>query len=188
RLLHTFDHRDCIRSGLAPNFERDRRLSVQANRGALFLRSIFGPTDVPDANRRAVDRRYNEIIEVAWVGHAPHGPYISFDCSRGDVTSRLVGVLPHDRIAHRIDGELICRQSVRIDPDIYGALQTPVDSDLADTGAAFKLLPDDFVRQLRQFAQRTIADQCDRYRWILIAVVFNDGGRLCIRGQQSNYS
>ena len=118
RLFYTLDDGYRVGPRLQAYFQRHCPLSVQSNACALFLGSVFSPTDVLDSNGRAVDRRDNQVVEIPRIGHPPDGSQISFRCAGSDIASRNIRVLPDNRIANCIDGKLIGSKPVRIDPNI----------------------------------------------------------------------
>ena len=62
-----FDHRDGVGARLPANIEHDRRDAVQPRERTLLFGAVFGAADVAHANRRAVARGDDQIVELIGV-------------------------------------------------------------------------------------------------------------------------
>ena len=68
--LGRLDHLDRVGARLPADLEHDGRHAVQPRERALFLGAVLGVADVADADRRAVARRDDEVVELLGVGEA----------------------------------------------------------------------------------------------------------------------
>ena len=75
----------------------------------------------------------------------------------GDVAAGDVRVLPVHGVADGGDRNLVGRETIGIDPDVDGAFQPAHDIHLPDADGALDLHLHNLVRELRQFALRTLA-------------------------------
>ncbi len=114
-------------------------------------------TDVAHANRRPVNSADYQVIESFGIRDPSHGAQHLFPRAAGHIAAGYIGILPLDGVSNRGDGNLVSRQTVRVYPDVDGALQTADDAHLAYADRALELHLDDFVRDLRQFAKRSVA-------------------------------
>ena len=135
--MHAFDDRDGVRARLPPDLEDHGRHAVEARERALLLRAVLGAADVAHADRRAVARgdRPGRRRPAA----RRRGPSCAATLaarSAGDVAAGEVGVLAHDRVAHRGDRDLVGGQPVGVDPDVDRALEAADDPHLADAAAS----------------------------------------------------
>ena len=130
--LGRFDHCDRVGARLPADFEHDGRHAVQARERALLLGAVLGAADVADANRRAVARRDDEVVELLGVGEAADRAQRALVDVGGDVAAGQVRVLLLQRGAHFGDRQLVGREAIGFDPDVDGALEPADDLHLAD--------------------------------------------------------
>ena len=161
-LLHALDHRHRVLARLPADLEDHRRHAVEPRRRPLLLGAVFRVADVAHAHGRAGEVGHHEVVEGLRVGHPAHGAQRGLVEPRRHVAAGQVGVLPHQRVAHAGDGQLVRGQPVRIHPHVDRARQAAHDADLADTRRALQQRPRDLVGDLRQLAQRPVARQRDR--------------------------
>ena len=70
--LGRLDHLDGVGAGLPADLEHDGRHAVQPRERALLLGAVLGAADVADADRRAVARGDDQVVELLGVGEAAH--------------------------------------------------------------------------------------------------------------------
>ena len=183
RGLGRLDHRDRVGAGLTAHFEHDGRHAVQSREGALFLGAVLGAADVADADRRAVARGHDQVVELAGIAEAPDGAQRALVDVGRDVAAGQVRVLLLQRIADFGDRQLVGGEAVGLDPDAHRPLEPADDLHFANAGRALERHLDDLVRDLGELANRQLARQGNRQDRIAIGILLHDYRRLDVVGQ-----
>ena len=182
-VLDAIDDGHRVRAGLPPHLHDHGRLAVEPGQATLLLGAVLDPTDIADPQRHAAAVGDHDVGEVGRRLDAAHRPqHALLDVGR-DVAARQVGVLAHERVAHRADGDAVGREAVGIEPHADRALLATDDEHLADARTAFELDLRDLVGQLGQFAHRTVARQRDGHDRRRVVVELGDDRRTGVARQ-----
>ena len=153
-LLHRLGHLDRVLARRAPDIELHGGTAVCHVQRAQHPRGrILGVADIGDPDRRAVDRRDDDVVELVGRIDAAHRPQADFPFALLERAARNFDVLLLDRVAHLIDRETAGVQLLDIDHDVDFARPIAADAHVADAVHGFQRPLDLLVGNLGQRSQ-----------------------------------
>jgi len=123
-----------------------------------WYRSL-GVTAVGDADGGVVDGVDDEVVEGFGVGDTANGAKGLVLLAGGDVAAGDVGGLADEGFGDAGDGDFVGIEAVAIDPDVDGTFEAADDQDFAHAVGTLDLGLDDFVGELGEFADGTVAGE-----------------------------
>ena len=148
-LLHRLGHLDRVFARRPAQVDLHRRLSVVEPHGARgALGGVFGVADVRDLDRRRIDGRDDDVLELIGGIDAPQRSERKRRLPLFEQPAGNFDVLLLHRVAYLIDRQAVRVQLLHIDHDLDFARATAGEADLPDAvdrfEAALHLLVGDF--------------------------------------------
>ena len=176
------DDRDGVLAHRAADVELDRRLVSEPHRRGRSLEAVLGITDVRHANRRAVLRRDDDVVEVVGGVDAAERPQQELAFALLYRTARDFDVLGDDRVAHLRQRQSVRIQLLDVDDDVNLTGAAARDRHLTDAVGRLNRPRDLLVRKLRQRPQaHRVGRDHDRHDWRGVRVDLRDDRRQQLR-------
>src|SRR5690606_17971960 len=179
---------DCVRTGLLPDAETDRRYAAHFDVAADLAERELHVRDVLDPDRRAVDDRDDRVRDLVDVRKLAERSDVQILETFADVASRKGHVLAADRV-HDVGGRQLHRdQPVADQVDVDLAIDASPDLDRADARdlleAAHQVLLEN-PRQILERQRRARADHDDR---LLVRVELANLRRIDLGGKRLTHA
>ena len=130
--LDALDDGDRVLAGGTPDVEHHRRRAAQPDRLRGRSVRVFGVADVRHADRRAVHRRDDDVVELVGRVDAAQRPQQELGLALFDRAAGNLDVLATHRVADLLDRQPVGVQLLDVDDDVDFAGAAAAEIDLAD--------------------------------------------------------
>ena len=163
--LHTVDDLDRVAAGLLAHDERHAVQVVRLRQRARFLDAILDLGHILEIHRLSRDVGDDDLAKVLHALHPAQGPQDQLARFLVHAPARHFEILPQQRLAQIVNGEVIAAQFFVIDRHLHRAGAGARHIDRANILDGFEVLLDELVRDIGYFfeiARRAHADGNDR--------------------------
>ncbi len=179
---HALDHRDRVLAHRPADVEHHRGGLAEPDGARRPLEAVFRVPDVRDANRRAVPRRDDDVVEIRRRVDAAERAQQQLALALLDRAARDLDVLRHDRVAHLGDRQPVRVELLDVDDDVDLAGAAAGEADLADAVDRLDHARDLLVGQLGERAQaHRVGRHDERHHRIGVRIDLGDDRREQLR-------